>query len=346
MLQAGRTKNAGGYRFGFQGQEADNKIGGLGQHLNYTFRNYDSWAIRFGAIDPLAGKYPYWSPFAFSGNRVIDSRELEGLEPAYSIYNKDGHVIFMSLPSDRLTHQIPQNAVIQGTGRAPFYDPAYDIILGFTPIGPALDAFDFYQSYQEGSKLGMGLAMIGFVPLGDAAKVVKPFARETIQNVTPQILKKGFAIADDFAETVARKFPLSKTNPSYNQYLAKNYQAQFSGNADVSYMFRGADFDAVVDGKLIEAKLGYANLLDKAGNLKTDGRTNGIVAQLVAKAQKHSKAITGTNLQVEWHVSSADGTKAIQGILREKGIDNIKVIHTPVAADTYKKATAEQAANK
>ena len=86
MLQAGRSRNAGGYRFGFQGQEADNKIGGLGQHLNYTFRNYDSWAIRFGAIDPLAGKYPYWSPFAFSGNRVIDAVELEGLEQ-YIVHN-------------------------------------------------------------------------------------------------------------------------------------------------------------------------------------------------------------------------------------------------------------------
>jgi hypothetical protein len=53
MLQAGRSRNAGGYRFGFQGQEADNKIGGLGQHLNYTFRNYDSWAIRFGAIQHI-----------------------------------------------------------------------------------------------------------------------------------------------------------------------------------------------------------------------------------------------------------------------------------------------------
>jgi RHS repeat-associated protein len=80
MLQAGRSKHTDEYRFGFQGQEADNKIGGLGQHLNYTFRNYDSWAIRFGAIDPLAGKYPYWSPFAFSGNRVIDMIELEGAE--------------------------------------------------------------------------------------------------------------------------------------------------------------------------------------------------------------------------------------------------------------------------
>ncbi len=83
MLQAGRTRNAGGYRFGFQGQEADNKIGGLGQHLNYTFRNYDSWIIRFGAIDPLASKYPYWSPFAFSGNRVIDAVELEGAEYSF-----------------------------------------------------------------------------------------------------------------------------------------------------------------------------------------------------------------------------------------------------------------------
>ncbi|REC66646.1 type IV secretion protein Rhs, partial [Epilithonimonas hispanica] len=32
-------------------------------------------------IDPLAEKYPTWTPYAFSGNRVIDARELEGLEP-------------------------------------------------------------------------------------------------------------------------------------------------------------------------------------------------------------------------------------------------------------------------
>lgn len=37
---------------------------------------------RFLSIDPLVKKYPYWTPYAFSGNRVIDSRELEGLEPS------------------------------------------------------------------------------------------------------------------------------------------------------------------------------------------------------------------------------------------------------------------------
>ncbi|MBS1937279.1 MAG: hypothetical protein JSS84_05650 [Bacteroidetes bacterium] len=32
------------------------------------------------SIDPLAAKYPQWSPYAFSGNRVIDGVELEGAE--------------------------------------------------------------------------------------------------------------------------------------------------------------------------------------------------------------------------------------------------------------------------
>ncbi|PWJ91295.1 hypothetical protein BC749_1197 [Flavobacterium araucananum] len=32
------------------------------------------------SIDPLAEKYQYQSPYNFSENRVVDSRELEGLE--------------------------------------------------------------------------------------------------------------------------------------------------------------------------------------------------------------------------------------------------------------------------
>lgn len=35
---------------------------------------------RFFATDPLAPDYPWNSPYAFSENRVVDSRELEGLE--------------------------------------------------------------------------------------------------------------------------------------------------------------------------------------------------------------------------------------------------------------------------
>ncbi len=42
---------------------------------------------RFFSVDPLTAKYPYYSPYQFSGNRPIDKVELEGLEPANSQAN-------------------------------------------------------------------------------------------------------------------------------------------------------------------------------------------------------------------------------------------------------------------
>ena len=48
---------------------------------------HDPRVGRFFAVDPLASKYPFYSPYSFSGNRVTDMVELEGLEPAkYDMY--------------------------------------------------------------------------------------------------------------------------------------------------------------------------------------------------------------------------------------------------------------------
>ena len=41
---------------------------------------HDPRVGRFFAIDPLFKRYPYYSPYQFSGNKVISYRELEGLE--------------------------------------------------------------------------------------------------------------------------------------------------------------------------------------------------------------------------------------------------------------------------
>ena len=68
-------------RYGFQAQEMDNEIKGEGNSVNYKFRMHDPRLGRFFAVDPLSAKYPFYSPYAFSGNRVIDAIELEGLEP-------------------------------------------------------------------------------------------------------------------------------------------------------------------------------------------------------------------------------------------------------------------------
>lgn len=67
------------YKYKFQGQERQDELG-LGWD-SFKWRNYDYAIGRFMSIDPLTEEYHTWSPYVFSGNRVVDSRELEGLEP-------------------------------------------------------------------------------------------------------------------------------------------------------------------------------------------------------------------------------------------------------------------------
>lgn len=67
------------YNYKYQGQERQDELG-LNWD-NFKWRNYDYAIGRFMSIDPLSEKYNTWSTYAFSGNRVVDARELEGLEP-------------------------------------------------------------------------------------------------------------------------------------------------------------------------------------------------------------------------------------------------------------------------
>jgi RHS repeat-associated protein len=88
-LVPNRHGSTADYRYGFQGQEKDDEIKGEGNSLNYEYRMHDPRVGRFFAIDPLEGKYPWNSPYAFSENRVIDSGELEGLESFRVINEQD-----------------------------------------------------------------------------------------------------------------------------------------------------------------------------------------------------------------------------------------------------------------
>jgi RHS repeat-associated protein len=64
----------------FQGQEHQDELG-----LNwdsFKWRNHQPDIGRFFNVDPLAEKYYYNSPYAFSENKVVAHVELEGLESA------------------------------------------------------------------------------------------------------------------------------------------------------------------------------------------------------------------------------------------------------------------------
>ena len=68
------------YRLGFQGQERDDELKGEGNSWTFRYRMHDPRIGRFFSVDPLTRKYPYYSPYQFSGNKLIHKIEYEGLE--------------------------------------------------------------------------------------------------------------------------------------------------------------------------------------------------------------------------------------------------------------------------
>ena len=87
MVMPGRQFNFSKYRFGFQGQEKDDEITGhAGSHLAFEYRIQDTRIGRFLSVDPMVKSFPWNSSYAFDENRVIDSKELEGLESVQSTH--------------------------------------------------------------------------------------------------------------------------------------------------------------------------------------------------------------------------------------------------------------------
>lgn len=68
----------GSNRFGFNGQEKDNEVKGVGNSLDFTARMYDTRVGRFLSLDPMSKKFPSESNFSFAGNNPIYYVDREG----------------------------------------------------------------------------------------------------------------------------------------------------------------------------------------------------------------------------------------------------------------------------
>jgi len=69
------------YKWGFNGKENDRELLTGGRIQDYGFRGYRPDLGRFFAVDPLASKYPEWSPYAAMGNNPISMFDADGREP-------------------------------------------------------------------------------------------------------------------------------------------------------------------------------------------------------------------------------------------------------------------------
>ena len=81
MPVPGRTYNAQGYKFGFNGKEKDDEgLGGGGATYDYGFRIYNPQIARFLSVDPLISSYPMLAPYQYASNSPVALIDIDGLE--------------------------------------------------------------------------------------------------------------------------------------------------------------------------------------------------------------------------------------------------------------------------
>jgi RHS repeat-associated protein len=75
----GRTVSAEEYRYGYQGSEKDDEVKGSGNSYTTEFRMLDPRLGRWLSIDPLAGMFPWQSPYVSMDNNPIWMNDVSGL---------------------------------------------------------------------------------------------------------------------------------------------------------------------------------------------------------------------------------------------------------------------------
>jgi len=148
MVMSGRSFTSDDYRYGFQRQEMDNELSHAS--ISFEYRIEDSRLGRFISIDPLASKYSYNSPYAFSENCVISCIELEGLEKYYAA-NQWHPNIFIG--------QIGNNSEVRLVDRASLEQVVKLIVMAKVGDITGEDTYTEYYS-NEANKLSVsGIAM-------------------------------------------------------------------------------------------------------------------------------------------------------------------------------------------
>lgn len=268
MLLPGRHGNSNSYRYGFQSQEKDDEIKGEGNSLSFTFRMYDSRINRFFRPDPLERDYPWYTPYQFSGNKLIHKIELEGLEEAD--FDRRAHLGSLGLsfffsPAPTATRTpglilIPKAKFVMAgiagtqmtvmTGGLALEVFGADAVLGFmveeagemvfeevTGIPVILDPIDFFeQVYKKGiKKLPQGVEAFGrkFTNVQNGYKFtknVKHFGEKVAKTILDRgNLKSALKIPKGSADRAHHVIPVNLAKSNENVRKAINEGFDFNG---------------------------------------------------------------------------------------------------------------------
>ncbi|MCR9155521.1 MAG: RHS repeat-associated core domain-containing protein [Bacteroidetes bacterium] len=89
MVMPGRSyQGSDGYRYGFNGMEKDDEMKGDANSLDFGARIYDPRIGRWMSLDPLASKYPGYSPYHFAYCNPVIVKDPNGKENIIIVGNQ------------------------------------------------------------------------------------------------------------------------------------------------------------------------------------------------------------------------------------------------------------------
>jgi hypothetical protein len=110
---------------------------------------------------------------------------------------------------------------------------------------------------------------------------------------------------------------------------AKQFQAEASGDAALSFNKSGVSFDNVAaDGKLVDRKYGHgSSIFDEDGGVVNETRAQSLLNQ----AQRQLDAVGGDGSKIRWEISTETGATGIKQLFLNSadeipGISNIEVV--------------------
>ncbi|AWM14185.1 hypothetical protein DI487_10210 [Flavobacterium sediminis] len=223
---------------------------------------HDTRVGRFFAIDPLFRKYAFYSPYAFSGNRVIDRNELEGLET--------GPQYWMSIsPTAKQSGMTPELWQKQ-LSSSPNMKAIHGLLdgAGFVPgFGELADGTNAIIYTYEGDYLNAAFSSISLIPLGGDATAkgfkyslkVAGFEGRTFKSAWAA--KKWLGNAMEFgvksADAIANRSKLAKainiTQKGMQAHHIIPVEALTKSEVVQKAVDAGFDFNGVVNGIGVKA---------------------------------------------------------------------------------------------
>jgi hypothetical protein len=134
----------GGYRYFFNGQEADNEVLGEGGLAGYEFRECDTRLGRWWGIDRKAAKYPSLSPYQFCADNPNWCKEMDGSDFVVTVEKSGSENIITvkmnvyAISETAYKQLLPAAAEINSiTRKVTIDDVEYTLYFEINPVSPS-----------------------------------------------------------------------------------------------------------------------------------------------------------------------------------------------------------------